>query len=276
MTVVAVAAATATIGLLGLVVAVRPSPASTGAAASWPRAAAGLLTSDAGAVGARGTVASWLRITDGSPDQLVRRVVAMALGGGGAALGLVVTAWCVGSAGAGSLVLVVIAASIGASIPVADLHRRAVEARRAASGAVGTYLDLVVLCLAGGMGVEGALQAAAGVADDPWSARLAHAVAVAADAGRPPWEGLAELGASLGLEVLGELAATMALAGVEGARVRDTLLAKAASLRTRQLAAAESAANAVTERLFLPGVPLLLGFLVFIGYPAVARILTGL
>ena len=38
---------------------------------------------------------------------------------------------------------------------------------------------------------------------------------------------------------------------------------------------AESAANAMTERLFLPGALLLLGFLVFIGFPAVQRILGG-
>jgi hypothetical protein len=31
----------------------------------------------------------------------------------------------------------------------------------------------------------------------------------------------------------------------------------------------------MTERLFLPGALLLLGFLVFIGYPAVDRILSG-
>ena len=31
----------------------------------------------------------------------------------------------------------------------------------------------------------------------------------------------------------------------------------------------------MTERLFLPGALLLLGFLLFIGYPAFSRILTG-
>jgi tight adherence protein C len=46
-------------------------------------------------------------------------------------------------------------------------------------------------------------------------------------------------------------------------------------LRRHEQADAESSANAMTERLFLPGALLLLGFLVFIGYPAFARILGG-
>jgi tight adherence protein C len=46
-------------------------------------------------------------------------------------------------------------------------------------------------------------------------------------------------------------------------------------LRRHEQADAESAANATTERLFLPGALLLLGFLVFIGYPAFQRVLGG-
>jgi tight adherence protein C len=75
---------------------------------------------------------------------------------------------------------------------------------------------------------------------------------------------------------LEELAAAVGLAGAEGARIRLTLAAKAKSIRQHDLAEAESDANAVTERLFLPGVFLLVGFLVFIAYPAVARISAGL
>jgi hypothetical protein len=79
----------------------------------------------------------------------------------------------------------------------------------------------------------------------------------------------------LGVGELSEIAAAVSLAGSEGARIRSTLTAKAASIRRHELADAEAEANAVTERLFLPGVLLLVGFLLFIGYPAYARIAGG-
>jgi len=79
----------------------------------------------------------------------------------------------------------------------------------------------------------------------------------------------------LGIPELVELATTVQLAGTEGARIRQSLTARGESLRRHEQAEAESAANAMTERLFLPGALLLLGFLVFIGFPAVHRILGG-
>ena len=83
------------------------------------------------------------------------------------------------------------------------------------------------------------------------------------------------LGVDLGVSELEELAAAVGLAGQEGARIRSSLAAKASTARRHELAEAESEANTVTERLFLPGVLLLTGFILFIGYPAVARILGG-
>ena len=68
----------------------------------------------------------------------------------------------------------------------------------------------------------------------------------------------------------------MSLAGTEGARIKSTLAAKAASIRRHELADAEADANTISERLFIPGVLLLIGFLIFIGYPAVARLTAGL
>jgi hypothetical protein len=72
------------------------------------------------------------------------------------------------------------------------------------------------------------------------------------------------------------LAASVSLAGTEGAKVRASLAAKAGSLRTHELAEAETEDQAATERMSLPVVLLLAGFLLFIGFPAVERVLTGL
>jgi tight adherence protein C len=57
--------------------------------------------------------------------------------------------------------------------------------------------------------------------------------------------------------------------------VRRSLAAKAASLRQHEVAEAESAAAAVTERLVLPVGLLLFGFVLFLGFPAMLRILTS-
>lgn len=162
--------------------------------------------------------------------------------------------------------------AVGALLPFLIVRSVAGRARRSARSAIASYLDLVVLCLAGGMGIEGALHAAAGIAEDDFSKQVESSLDLARDAGETPWDALAELGERLGVTELSELAAAVRLAGTEGARIRSTLAVKAASIRRHELAEAETEANTVTERLFLPGVFLLVGFLLFVGYPAVARI----
>jgi tight adherence protein C len=164
----------------------------------------------------------------------------------------------------------------GGVLPVFVLHSRAGRARRTARRRIGSYLNLVVLCLAGGMGIEGALHESARIGEDEVSERILNSLVQAQDSGDPPWDGLDRLGRDLGVTELTELAAAVGLAGAEGARIRLTLGAKASSIRRHDLAEAESEANTVTERLFLPGVFLLVGFLLFVGYPAVARISAGL
>ena len=163
----------------------------------------------------------------------------------------------------------------GGALACAHLLRAASERRRHVRVVLGSFVDLVVLSLAGGVGVDGALHAASQVTPDWAARRIASALATARDGGSPPWAALGSLGVELGVPELEELATTVQLAGTEGARIRQSLSARGASLRRHEQAEAESSANAMTERLFLPGALLLLGFLLFIGYPAVHRILGG-
>ena len=163
-----------------------------------------------------------------------------------------------------------------ASMPVFELISRAHEMRDVARRAVSSYIDLVVLCLAGGMGIEGALFAAAGVGDNWFYERIRRTLRIARRSGGSMWEHIGILGEELDLPELKELAVAVGLASSEGARVKATLSAKAASMRKRELAESEMRANRATERLFLPSMLLLLGFLLFIGYPATTRILGGL
>ncbi len=141
---------------------------------------------------------------------------------------------------------------------------------------VGSTVDLVVLCLAGGMGIEGALLAATQVSPD-WAARqMGRALLQARDSGESPWHALGPSGYQARRARAGGVGVfTLQLAGTEGAKIRQTLSARSVSLRRHEQAEAESAANATTERLFLPGALLLIGFLFFVGYPAFSRILGG-
>jgi tight adherence protein C len=127
--------------------------------------------------------------------------------------------------------------------------------------------------LAGGAGVESALRDAAAIGEG-WSfVQLHNALETTVLTGETPWAVLSRLGAELSVPELAELAASLSLAGTEGARVRESLAVKATSLRDHALAEAEAEAQSTTERMAVPVVMLFLGFLVLIGYPAVHAIM---
>ncbi|PZG45032.1 secretion system protein [Spongiactinospora gelatinilytica] len=160
---------------------------------------------------------------------------------------------------------------------VPDLALRSEAARRRAEfrHALSAFLDLVVVSLAGGRGVDGALADAAEQGGGWAFVRIRSTLVAATSARRTPWSALGQIGEEYGIRELSELAASVALAGTEGARVRASLIAKANSIRTHQLAAIETEAQAATERMSVATVGLFVGFLIFTGYPAIAAVLTG-
>ena len=164
----------------------------------------------------------------------------------------------------------------GFLLPDLGIHAEAEARRRDFRHALGSFLDLVVIALAGGGGVETALADAASVGEGWAFDQLRQTFDQARIARETPWAALGRLGSELGVPELGELAASVGLAGSEGAKVRASLGAKAVSLRTHQLSEAETTAQAATERMSLPVVLLFAGFLCFIGYPAIERVLAGL
>lgn len=162
----------------------------------------------------------------------------------------------------------------GFVLPDVSVAETAAKRRRAFRHALSAYLDLVNVILAGGGGIESALFAAADAGDGWAFAELRRTLDRARFTGRSPWELFAELGAELDVPELAELAASVSLAGSHGARIRQSLAAKADTLRGHQVAETEAAAEAATERMTIPVAVLLFGFLVFIAYPAVVQITT--
>jgi len=173
----------------------------------------------------------------------------------------------------GMLGMAMVAGVIGFFAPDLKLRSDAARRRRDFAVAFGSYLDLVSISLAGGMGTEAALVEASRVGDS-WSFRLIRrAVDVAQIQGDTIWHALGQLGEELRVPALVELSASIALAGNEGAKVRTSIATKADSLRSAELAEAETEAQEATERMAVPTVMLLLGFVLLVGYPAVAAVL---
>ena len=160
--------------------------------------------------------------------------------------------------------------------PELSVRSDAAQHRAAFRDALSSFLDLVVISLAAGSGVDQALDEAASVGSGPAYAELRYALTEARLARVPPWDILAVLGQRLGVAELQQLAATVGMAGTEGARVRSSLRSRAVAMRDRQLTDAEGEANSATERMSLPIVALFGGFLIFLGYPALAAVLGGL
>ncbi|WP_031520609.1 type II secretion system F family protein [Streptomyces sp. NRRL F-5123] len=164
----------------------------------------------------------------------------------------------------------------GFLLPDVTVRQEAARRRAAFRHALGAYLDLMHVLLAGGAGVDGALTDAAAIGEG-WAFRqLRRALNTARLTRSSPWSALAQLGDELQVAELFELAAALSLAGTEGARVRASLAAKAAAMRHRAGAEAEGAANAATERMALPGMVMAIGFVVFVFYPALTQITASL
>ncbi len=225
----------------------------------------------------RDSLAPVLAITGQTPERLATQMVIL----GGAGLLTPPVLWVLSELVGVStpievpILMGLVGLSAGLVLPVTAVTKRAHERQRHVRVVIGSFVDLVVLSLAGGVGVEGAMFAASQVSTDWAARRLAKALLKARDSGQSPWMALAELGEEIGVPELVELSTTLQLAGTEGARIRQSLSARAVSIRRHEQADAEAAANAVTERLFLPAALLLAGFLLFVGYPAFTRILGG-
>jgi Flp pilus assembly protein TadB len=163
---------------------------------------------------------------------------------------------------------------IGALLPTARVIARADMRRRDFRHVVGSFLDLVALNLAGGRGVPEALTSASRISDGWAMVRLRDTLEIARLHGETPWSALGRLGEQTGVVQLRDLSAALELVADDGAKVRESLTARAASLRRRELADAESRAQARSQSMLVAQLLLAVGFLLFLIYPAVTRVLS--
>jgi Flp pilus assembly protein TadB len=150
-----------------------------------------------------------------------------------------------------------------------EAERRRADFRRI----VGIFLDLVAMNLAGGRGLPEALLTASTISDNWALVRIRQALANARLFGTTPWAALGELGREIGVEELSDLAAALTLAADDGAKIRQSLSARAATMRRRELAEVEGEAGEKSQSMLVAQLVICTGFMIFLAYPAVSQLM---
>ncbi|MEV5407906.1 type II secretion system protein [Thermopolyspora sp. NPDC052614] len=169
----------------------------------------------------------------------------------------------------------VLAAAVFFFLPDLQVRKDAAVRRRDFRHAVGAFLDLVAMNLAGGRGVPEALMMAVAVSDDGnWAmARIREALGNARIVGITPWQALGRLGDEINVDELRDLSAALGLVADDGAKVRASLTARAATLRRRELAEIEGQAGERSQSMLVAQLLLCAGFVVFLSFPAAMKML---
>jgi hypothetical protein len=158
-------------------------------------------------------------------------------------------------------------------LPDLELRTQVEKRRRDFRHAIGAFLDLVAMNLSGGRGVPEALLAASEIGNGWAFWRIRDALSNARIAGQTPWQALGVLGEEVQVNELKDLASALSLVAEDGAKVRESLTARAASLRRRELADLEGQAGERSQSMLVAQMLLAAAFLIFLMYPAVQTLL---
>jgi tight adherence protein C len=158
-------------------------------------------------------------------------------------------------------------------LPDLELKQKVDKRRRDFRHAIGAFLDLVAMNLAGGRGVPEALMSASEIGSGWAMWRIRDALTNARIIGQTPWQALGALGEEVRIDELRDLSAALSLVAEDGAKVRESLATRAASLRRRELAELQGQAGERSQSMLVAQMLLAVAFLVFLVYPAVRTLL---
>jgi hypothetical protein len=147
----------------------------------------------------------------------------------------------------------------------------AAEKRADFRHALTSYLDLVSLERGAGAAPTEALEAAAEIGGGWAFERIGASLDQARRSGSAPWTALASLARETGIVELADVADIAEVAGQEGARILETLSARAASMRAEALAADRAKAGSRSTTMAIPVALLASGFLLLIVFPIIYR-----
>lgn len=166
-------------------------------------------------------------------------------------------------------------AAVLSMVPDWTVRSQARQRRRDFRYAFTSYLQLVVLERQAGAALNTALEDPAKITDGWPFQRIHQALSRARHAQQQPWRALADLGAEIDIRDLTDLAHTAEIAGGQGAKMHDVLIAKISSMRHEASAAARAEANARTTAMWVPTSLLMLGFVILIGFPFFSKLLAS-
>jgi tight adherence protein C len=189
-------------------------------------------------------------------------IVLVALGFAGIHLSVIIPVW-----------VALVFAAVFFFLPDLELRQQVDKRRRDFRHAIGAFLDLVAMNLSGGRGVPEALMAASEIGEGWAFWRIRDALANARITGQTPWQALGVLGEEVQVSELKDLSAALSLVAEDGAKVRESLTARAASLRRRELADLEGQAGERSQSMLVAQMLLAGAFLVFLMYPAIQTLL---
>ncbi|CUR54356.1 type II secretion system F family protein [Nocardioides sp.] len=149
------------------------------------------------------------------------------------------------------------------------------KARLEFTRALGAYIDLVALERNNGSGVRQAMEAAADVGESWVFTRLSEELARSRWSGQAPWDALHTLSEELGLPELDDFADIMRLSGEEGVSVYASLRARSSAMRTAMLNDELAEANAIGERMSIPGSLLGVIFMALLVAPSLLRMFSN-
>jgi tight adherence protein C len=130
---------------------------------------------------------------------------------------------------------------------VRELRESAAKRREELCDALSDFLDLVVMSMEGGRSHADALPTVAQIGTGWAFHTLYDAIDNARPNGMTPWEALGDVGERFGVVELLDLRASLNLAQDEGSSIRNTLIARAQSMRDARLADAYARSNKSTD-----------------------------
>lgn len=210
-----------------------------------------------------------LAITGRSPEEFVPRAAMLVLAGFlvPAVLGVVASLGGLGLPVEIPVLVCLFGGTTAGVAAVAQLREEAKQARRDFRRSLSVYLDLVALQLAAGRGHPEALPAAAKICHGWAFQRLGDALLRARQAGITPWEALADLGREYGIEQLETLGGALMLVGDEGAKVRNSLTARAETLRNQRIEDEREVATQRSRSMSFAQVMVVVVFIAYLFYP---------
>ncbi|MGO3089937.1 MAG: type II secretion system F family protein [Galactobacter sp.] len=166
-------------------------------------------------------------------------------------------------------------AVLGWILPDSQVRTQAKRARTDYTRAIGAYVEIIATERKRNAAISDSLIRAARLSDSWIFQQIRHALIRAELVHQSPWTALENLGERVGVEVLGETARIVQLAGDDGAAVYESLRGQGQNMRRAALAEEQTRAHKITEQLSLMITALAGTFLALVMIPTMLTLMAS-